>query len=157
MKHFYYLLWTVLLSISVVLPLHAELTYEGDYNPDQSLQEYFNEESPQYEKSIIYVFYNDVDMSCENCAQTIELIENIYNENYKDTYSLFIINYGDDEEYNFIETYQLNQPFEVVMVKVDDGATFGFKKLENLNYQISDPTSFSDNFQYQINSFLQTD
>lgn len=157
MRYLYYMLWTVLLSISVVLPLHAELSYEGGYNPDQSLQEYFNEEYPHYKKSIIYVFYNDVNMSCENCAQTIELIENVYNENYKDTYDLYVIDYGNDEEYNFIETYQLNQPLEVVMVRVDDGATFGFKKIENLNYQTSDPTSFSDNLQYQINSFLQTD
>ena len=93
-------------------------------------------------------------MVCENCPQTIELIEQVYNNNFQNDYQLFIIDYGNDEEYNFIQTYQLNQPLEVVLVKVDDGAEFGYKKLENLNYQTSDPISFADNLIFQINSFL---
>jgi hypothetical protein len=32
-----------------------------------------------------------------------------------------------------------------------------FRKLEYLQNQISDPVSFSENLQYQINSFLNTD
>lgn len=148
------LLWAFLLGISVVLPLRAELTYQGGYNPDITLEEYFAEENPNYKKSIIYIFYNDVNMVCENCPQTIELIEQVYNNNFQNDYQLFIIDYGNDEEYNFIQTYQLNQPLEVVLVKVNDGAEFGYKKLENLNYQTSDPISFADNLIFQINSFL---
>ena len=149
------LLWAFLLGISIILPLHAELSYQGEYNPNITLEEYFNEAYPNPKKSIIYVFYNDVNMSCENCPQTIELIEQVYNNNFQNDYSLFIIDYGNDEEYNFIQTYQLNQPLEVVLVRVDDGAEFGYKKLENLNYQIYDTTSFQDNLKFQINSFLK--
>ena len=149
------LLWAFLLGISIILPLHAELSYQGEYNPNITLEEYFNEAYPNPKKSIIYVFYNDVNMSCENCPQTIELIEQVYNDNFQNDYSLFIIDYGNDDEYNFIQTYQLNQPLEVVLVRVDDGAEFGYKKLENLNYQISDTASFQDNLKFQINSFLQ--
>ena len=149
-------LWAFLLGLCFTYNLHAELTYEGEYDPNMTLQEYFEKAYPNPQKSIIYVFYNDVNMSCENCPQTIELIEQIYNNNYQNDYSLFVIDYGNDQEYNFIETYHLKKPLEVVMVRVDDGATFGYKKLENLNYQISDPLSFGDNLKFQIDSFLGT-
>lgn len=149
-------LWAFLLALAIILPLRAELTYEGEYDPEITLQEYFEKAYPQPQKSIIFVFYNDVNMICQNCPQTIDLIEQVYNNNYQDIYSLYIIDYGDDQEYNFIQTYQLSEPLELVMVRVDDGAEFGFKKLENLNYQISDPLSFADNLKLQINSFLGT-
>ena len=148
------MLWAFLLCLAVRLPLHAELSYQGEYNPDLNMQEYFNQAYPHFDKSIIYVFYNDVNMSCQNCPQTIDLIEQVYNNNYQNQYNLFVIDYGNDQEYNFIQTYQLNQPLEVVMVKIDDDAQFGFKKLENLNYQTSDPVSFADNLKFQIDSFL---
>lgn len=147
-------LWSFLLGIAFIMPLHAELTYQGQFNPGMSLQEYFDAAYPQPQKSIIYIFYNDRSMTCQNCPETIALIENIYNQNYQNEYDLFVIDYGNDDEYNFIQTYQLNRPLEVVLVKVDNGAQFGWKKLEGLNYQISDQTSFSDNLQYQINSFF---
>ena len=148
------LLWAFLLGFAVILPLHAELTYQGKYNPNMTLQEYFQTAYPHNDKPIIYVFYNDTNMTCENCAQTIELIEQVYDNNFQNQYSLYIIDYGNDDEYNFIETYQLSQPLEVVLVQVDDGAEFGYKKIEGLNYQTSDPISFADNLKYQIESFL---
>ena len=147
-------LWAVMLGIAVVLPLRAELTYQGEFDPDMTSSEYFAKAYPNPQKSIIYVFYNDINMSCENCPETIELIEQVYQQNYQNQYELFVIDYGDDDEYNFIQTFDLDKPLEVVLVRVDDGAVFGYKKLENLNYQISDPLSFSDNLVYQINSFL---
>ena len=147
-------LWTFVAVTMFILPVQAELTYQGAYDPDQSLSEYFQKAYPRYNKPIIYVFYNDVNMSCENCPQTIELIERVYNQKYQNKYDLYIIDYGNDQEYNFIQTYNLNQPLEVVLVRVDNGAEFGYKKLENLNYQISDVESFADNLEYQIEPFL---
>lgn len=146
--------WAFLLGFCFISRAQAELIYEGAYDPQMSLQEYFDKAYPNPQKSIIYVFYNDVNMTCENCPQTIELIEQVYNRYYQNDYSLFVIDYEDDREYNFIATYQLSKPLELVMVRVDDGATFGYKKLENLNYQISDPLSFADNLKFQIDSFL---
>ena len=150
------LLWAFLLGIAIVMPLHAELSYQEGFNPDITMQEYFEAAYPQPQKSIIYVFYNDINMTCQNCPETIALIEDVYNRYYQNEYDLYIIDYGNDDEYNFIQTYQLVHPLEVVLVKADDGAEFGWKKLEGLNYQTSDPLSFSDNLQYQINSFLGT-
>lgn len=151
----YKILWAFLIMVAIAMPLHAELTYEGGYNPNQNLQQYFAEAYPNYDKSIIYVFYND--NPCYSCPQAIALIEQIYDKYYSQKYSLFVIDYENDQEYNFIENYNLEEPLEVVLVKVDDGATFGYKKLENLQDQTSDPASFSENFRYQVDSFLGTD
>lgn len=94
---------------------------------------------------------------CYECPQTIELIENIYNKYFADQYDFYIINYQDDENYNFIQNYNLSLPLEVVLQRVEDGQMTAFRKLEYLQNQISDPVSFSENLQYQINSFLNTD
>lgn len=145
----------ILLIIGMLLfsfSAKANLVYQGAYNPNMNLQEYFSAEDEDYSKSIIYVFFNN--NPCYECPQTIELIEQIYNQNYADEYSLFLINYQNDQEYNFIATYNLSQPLEVVMVRVNDGAAFGYKKIENLQNQISDTVSFENYFKSQVNSFL---
>lgn len=108
--------------------------------PEPESAGYFDEAYPNYDKPIIYVFFNND--PCFQCPQTIELIEQVYNRNYQNEYSLFLINYQNDDEYNFIETYDLNQPLEVVLVDVADGQSIGYKKLENLQNQISDPGQF---------------
>ena len=81
-------------------------------------------------------------------------MEDIYQKYYANKYSLFLINYQNDEEYNFIEMYDLKQPLEVVMVRINDGAVFGYQKIENLQNQISDITSFEEYVRYRIDSFL---
>ncbi len=130
----------------------AQPVYEGGYNPDQNLSEYFSEAYPNYDKSIIYVFFNN--NPCYDCPQAIELLEQLYQQNYQNQYSLLMINYENDDEYDFIETYQLSQPLEVVLVRVNDGAVFGYKKIENLENMVSDPVSFNEYVSSQINGFL---
>lgn len=131
---------------------NAQAVYNESYNPQQNLQEYFSESNPNYNKSIIYVFYNN--NPCQTCAQAIEMIEQVYNQYYSNQYSLLLINYQNDQEYNFIETYNLSQSLVVVLVKVDDGATFGYSKIEGLQDMVFDPTSFSEYLQNRINNFL---
>ena len=119
--------WSFLILVAIALPLHAELYYEGGYNPNQTLQQQLAEDNPRYPRPIIFVFYDN--NPCYECPQTIELIENIYNKYFA----------------------------EVVLQRVEDGQMTAFRKLEYLQNQISDPVSFSENLQYQINSFLNTD
>ncbi len=145
--------WSFLILIAIALPLHAELYYEGGYNPNQTLQQQLAEDNPQYPRPIIFAFYNN--NPCNDCPQTIELIENIYNQYYANNYDFYIINYQDDEDYNFIQNYNLSQPLEIVLQQVEDGQMTNFRKLEYLQNQISDPISFSDNFRYQVNSFFE--
>ncbi len=142
----------LLAAMLASFPARAELQFQDNNDSNINMQEYFEESRPNYNKSIIYVFYNNE--PCENCGQAIELIEQAYNQNYAGQYSLLLIDYQNDQEYNFIETYSLSQPLEVVLQRVDDGATFGFKKLEGLQNQISDPVSFQENFTNQVNNFL---
>ncbi len=128
------------------------ISTEQDYNGTDAINEYLNASPSNYNKSIIYVFYNN--NPCASCPQTIDLIEKIYNSYYSDTYSFFLIDYQAQGEYNFAETYQLHQPLEVVLVRINDGAVFGYKKLRQLQEEISDPISFTENFRFQINEFL---
>lgn len=145
-------LFAGLLALGTISNAQAELYYEGGYNPNLTLQQQLAADNPYYPRPIIFVFYNN--NPCYECPQTIELIEDVYNANYQGIYDFYIINYQDDLNYNFIQNYNLNQPLEVVLQQVVDGQMTNFQKLDYLQNQISDPTSFSDNLTNQINSFL---
>ena len=148
-----YKFFIAILLICQAMVVNAQLPqYEGGYNENQTLQEYFEAAYPHYDKSIIYVFYNN--NYCYGCPQAIAMLEDLYNRKYANKYNLFVINYQNDQEYNFISTYNLSQPLEVVLVRIQDGATFGYEKIENLQNQISDKISFDDYIEYRINSFF---
>ncbi|MBP5399985.1 MAG: hypothetical protein J6Y53_06215 [Alphaproteobacteria bacterium] len=133
--------------------VYAQLPqYQGEYDPNQTLQEYFAAEDENYNKSIIYVFYNN--NYCYGCPQAIDMLENLYQRKYTNKYSFFIINYQNDEEYNFVATYNLTMPLEVVLVKIEDGNSLGYEKIEYLQDMISDKISFDDYVSYKIDSFL---
>ena len=128
------------------------LQYDGTYNPDTPLKQYFAAEDENYQKSIIYVFFNDE--SCYGCPQTIAALEDIYNRYYQNKYSFFIINYQQDTQYDFATAYNLTEPLTVVLVKVNDGAAMGYEKLTDLQNQISDADSLERYFRYRVESFL---
>ena len=106
-----------------------------------------------YNQSIIYVFFNNE--PCQGCAEAISIIENIYNQQFANEYNLFIINYQKDWQSDFIRLYDLSKPLEVVLVRVDDGGAFGYRKLTNLQYMTSDPVSLQDYFIQQVDNFLE--
>ncbi len=145
-------IYTFILALFISFPAVAQVENTDGYMSSQGLQPYFNENNPNYDKSIIYIFFNN--QPCYECAQAIEMTEQAYNQNFIDTYNMFMINYENDNENNFIETYQLSQPLEVVLVKVDDGADFGYKKIEGLQNMTTDPVSFNEYFVEQVNNFL---
>jgi len=126
--------------------------FEDAAGPQTPIEQYFQEENPSYTQSMIYVFFNNE--PCGQCPAAIELIEQIYNQYYQNSYGFSIINYQNDDEYNFIEIYNLSRPLSVVLVRVNDGAVFGFEKLDDLQNRISDPVSFSEYFRFRVNSFL---
>ena len=140
------------LALLASLPAQAQVQPTDGYMPSQGLQEYFDATQANYDKSIIYIFFNNE--PCYTCAAAIEMIEQIYDRNFIDEYNMFMINYQNDDENNFIETYSLSKPLEVVLVRIDDGASFGYRKLENLEDMTSDPVSLQDYFVNQVNNFL---
>ena len=76
---------TILLIFNLML-LNISNAYSQEIddsfaNPNQAEAEYFAASPQNQNKSIIYIFYNN--SPCESCPQTIELIEQIYNQYYQ--------------------------------------------------------------------------
>ena len=128
MKRFF--LAIIALAI-MIYPVCAKLVFNGsDYPIGEPLQEYFAAEEQNYNKSIIYIFFNNNEI-CYQCPQAIELTEQIFNEYYANKYSMFVINYAEDNEYDFATAYNLDSPLAIVMVKIQDGQALGFQKISN--------------------------
>ena len=51
-------LFLVLTILTLALEAKAQLIYRPKYTPDQSLQQYFQNEDMHLKRSVIYVFYN---------------------------------------------------------------------------------------------------
>lgn len=129
-----------------------QLIYEGGYNPDLSFQQYVEQAYPKFQRSIIYVFTGN--SQCYGCPQTISLLQRYYNELYTNIYDFQVINYQQDQEYNYTQAYNLSEPLEIVLVKIEDGEQTGYKKLHNLRFQYDDPISFKETFENDVNSYL---
>lgn len=146
-----FLLGTLVLS-ALTFSAYAGLNFEGNYPANQPLQEYFAAEDQNYNKSIIYIFYNGNE--CYQCPQTIAQIEQIYNQYYSNRYSLFVIDYENDQEYDFISAYDLHNPLAIVMVRVADGQSLGWRKIANPQNMLDEGEDFSQYLTSQINEFL---
>lgn len=130
----------------------AQLQFEGVNPQDMSLQEYFAAENQNYNKSIIYIFYNGNE--CYQCPQTIAMTEQIYNQYYAGRYSMFVIDYANDDEYNFIQAYHLNEPLAIVLVRVEDGQSVGWHKISNPQNMIEAPEDYTQYLTEEINNYL---
>lgn len=146
------LILTGLLSVIASATAAETLVFEDDNTAEMPLAQYFRAEDNAPAQSMIYVFFNNE--PCPSCPAAIELTEQIYDREYQGVYGFSIINYQEDDEYDFVETYNLSRPLSVVLARYDDGAAFGFEKLDDLPERVSDPVSFADYFRYRVNSFL---
>lgn len=131
---------------------NAQLEYQGSFSANQPLEEYFAAEDQNYNKSIIYIFYNGDE--CYQCPQTIALTEEIYNQYYAGRYSLFVIDYENDDEYDFIEAYNLNEPLSIVLVKIQDGESLGYHKISNPQNLYEAPEDYTQYITQVINDYL---
>lgn len=131
----------------------AQPVFEGNFSPEQPIQEYFAAQNENYNKSIIYIFYNGDE--CYQCPQTIALTEEIYNQYYADRFSLFVINYEEDDEYNFAAAYKLDDtPLAIVLVKISDGESLGWRKINNPQNLINSTEDYTNYLTEQIDNFL---
>ena len=142
----------IVLSFAATPVLAQEPVYEGGYNPNLTFEQYEQLENPHLQQSQIFIFTNGE--PCYGCPETINLITQIYNQNYQNLYQLQQINYQTDTEYNYQQTYNLSQPLEIVLVKNQYGENVGYKKLYNLQFQSDDPVSFQETFITDVNSYL---
>lgn len=136
--------------------VHAQPAFEGNYPASQPLAEYFNAETGNRNKSLIYIFYNNEGI-CDKCAQTIELTEQIFNQFYNGIYNLFVINYAEDNEYNFAAAYQLYEPLAIVLVKINNGEQIGYEKIANPQQMLIIGYDYTDFLTKKINNFLGED
>ena len=115
-------------------------------------EEYFQEQNQNPDKDIIYIFFNN--QPCPTCPQAIEMIEDVYNQNFLNNYSLYLINYAEDNNAGYVQTYALSNPLEVVMVDMNNGEVQGYQKIEGLQDMTPDPQAFNEYFVTQVNGYL---
>jgi len=121
-------------------------------NPD--IREYVESNEDNWNKSIMYVFYsNDL---CPLCSRAMGMIYDIYEQYYLNEFSLFEINYEDNDEFYMRISYELNQPLSIVLVRIQDGESRGYYKIDNPQYFVNDPVFFNERLISQINNFLNT-
>lgn len=143
--------WIFLVALNCyVTPLKAQYVYTSGNNPD--IQQYVQASPDNWDKSIIYVFYSN--QPCPLCAQAMGMIYDIYEEYFTNQFNIFEINYDDNDEFGMRLSYDLNQPLSVVLVRIQDGMSRGYVKIDNPQYFVNDPNYFNQNLITQINNFL---
>ena len=107
--------------------------------------------APKSQKSEVIIFYNPL-IPCGNCHNTIDNIISILRQNYKNKINSYLININDHP--SFITHFDLNGPLTLVIIKINDNASFGYRKLTGLQSEIYDPISFQNLITEFINNFI---
>ncbi|MBQ8481709.1 MAG: hypothetical protein IJ532_04180 [Alphaproteobacteria bacterium] len=140
------------LGLMVSFPAEAQYVNLSGNNPD--ITEYVESNEDNWNKSIMYVFYSNE--PCAQCSQAMGMIYDIYEEYFINQFNLFEINYTNEDEYGMQESYNLSQPLSVVLVRINDGMSRGYYKIENPQFWVNDPYYFKERLLSEINNFLNT-
>lgn len=100
------------------------------------------------------IFYNSAN-PCENCEKAINLTINILRQNFSGKLHAYLINLNQHPE--FITAFKLKGPLSLVIVRIDDGASFGYTKLESLQTRITSTQDYKRELIEFINNFLGFD
>jgi hypothetical protein len=146
-------LFYTILAVLLEIPFYSGLSQYIDLSGNNPyINEYLSEDAENWNKSIIYVFYNNE--PCYECPRAMDMIYNIYEQNYALDFSYFEINYQDEGNNVLQNDYQLNQPLSIVLLRINDGMARGYYKIENPQNWIDDPFYFTENITTAINNFL---
>ncbi len=140
----------ILFCILPVSQTFAQFIDSSGYTP--YIKQYVEEDENNWNKSIIYVFYNN--SPCAHCAEAMGLLFDIYQQNYSNDFSYFEINYQETGEFAFTTAYFLDQPLSVVLVRINDGMSRGYYKIDNPQQWLSDKLFFTEQITTAINNFL---
>lgn len=116
------------------------------------INEYVEADENNWNRSIIFVFYDDG--ACAQCAASMGEIYNIYEKYYSGEFGYFEINYAAEDNSGFRFDYQLNQPLSVVLVRINDGLSRGYYKIDNPQQWVDDSWYFEKYLTTAINNFL---
>lgn len=140
----------ILFCILPISQTFAQFIDSSGYTP--YIKQYVEEDENNWNKSIIYVFYNN--SPCAHCAEAMGLLFDIYQQNYSNDFSYFEINYQETGEFAFTTAYFLDQPLSVVLVRINDGMSRGYYKIDNPQQWLSDKLFFTEQITTSINNFL---
>lgn len=140
----------ILFCILPISQTFAQFIDSSGYTP--YIKQYVEEDENNWNKSIIYVFYNN--SPCAHCAEAMGLLFDIYQQNYSNDFSYFEVNYQETGEFAFTTAYFLDQPLSVVLVRINDGMSRGYYKIDNPQQWLSDKLFFTEQITTAINNFL---
>lgn len=141
-----------LVAFGVMKAAPAEAQYVNLSGNNPYINEYVEANEDNWNKSIMYVFYSDT--PCPMCAQAMGMIYDIYEQYYTNQFSFFEIDYSDEDEYGMRDSYNLSQPLSVVLVRINDGLSRGYYKIDNLQYFANEPEYFKERLTSEVNDFL---
>lgn len=99
----------------------------------------------------VIIFHNSAN-TCQNCDKTIDMIITVLRNNYQGKIRAYLL---DEQKHPaFISAFKLKGPLTLVAVRISDGASFGYKKLEGLQSDIYDKEQFSRRITQFIDNFL---
>lgn len=107
--------------------------------------------NPINKKPEVIIFYNSLN-PCYNCPQAIEQIIKILKENYSNQIIAYLINLKYHPE--LISDFNLKGPLNLVIIRINDGSSFGFSTLTGLQSKLNDPISFNNQITEFIDNFL---
>ncbi|MBP5352384.1 MAG: hypothetical protein J6Y91_01290 [Alphaproteobacteria bacterium] len=139
----------MMLSFTTVCTASAQYMDLSGNNPD--IQEYVEATPENWNRPIIYVFYNGED-ACFSCSRAIDMIYRIYQQYYAGSCSIFEIDYSQD--YQMQIDYNLSQPLSIVAVRINDGMSRGYYKIDNPQNWLDDPFYMERQITTEINNFL---
>lgn len=97
------------------------------------------------------ILYNTLN-PCENCNLAIERLITYLKNNEQKRVHAYLINLAEHPE--FAETFDAKGPLTFVIVRINDGAAFGYEKLEGLQSLAHNPEDFNRSVKEFINNFL---
>lgn len=116
----------------------------------QTLQNlYVNPENQRLPEAVI--FYNS-DNPCPNCPSTIVMIATILRQNYTGQLRVYQIDLARHPE--FISAFHLSAPLTLVLIRISDGAAFGYAALPGLQSYADDSEELANAITQKIGNFL---
>jgi len=110
---------------------------------------YINPEGKHLSEAVI--LYNSQN-PCENCNKTIDMIINVLRTNYHHKLRAYMVDIS--KEPQFASAFHTDAPLTFVIIRISDGAAFGYEKLTGLQSQIADSQAFNRHIIKFINNFL---
>ena len=107
---------------------------------------------PIHQDRPIAIIFNNSLNPCQNCNKAIAIIYQILRKNYYNQIHLYLIDLAKHPE--FINTFNLQGPLNLVIIRISDKASFGYQKLSGLQSKIYDINSLSRQIEFMFANFL---